>query len=185
MHFLAVLPLLPTSHSHYLFTDLDYPSAHTTILHYAENIEIEMASSMYPMSRYTFAVVEPLLQIAGFCLVSIAPNFYIASLQSSKPSQAESPPYETIVAFQLGNLFLLLAVIGLYVLHSTSDPGVATAYLSALWWGDLGHIGVTAWCIGWSEMSRWSKWNWVTWANIGFPVCLFIARNLYFYGPSS
>ena len=185
VHVLAILPLLLTRSPLLSFRRPGLPSAHTIILHYPVNNGITMASSMSTTSYCTFGVLEPLLQIAGFCLASFAPDLYISSLRSLKLSRAESPLQETIVVFQLGNLFLLVAVIGLYVLHSTSDSGVATAYLTALWWGDLGHIGVTAWCIGWSEMSRWMHWHWATWANVGIPVCLFIARNLYFYGPSS
>lgn len=163
---------------------MKYASPSTTT-HQSQTNATSMASSISPLSRCTFAVVEPLLQIAGFCVASFAPNFYISSLRSAKLSRTQSPTPETIIVLQLGNLFLLLAVIGLYVLYSTSEPAVATAYLSALWWGDLGHIGVTAWCIGWQGASEWRQWNLFTWANVGIPVCLSVARNLYFYGPSS
>lgn len=75
-----------------------------------------------------------------------------------------------VVAWQLGNLYLLMAFIGLGILNTTSEVRVVKAYLFALWLGDIGHIGFSAYGLGLERMSDVGQWNAVTSGNVTFTV---------------
>ncbi|KAM0271397.1 hypothetical protein ACHAQH_009119 [Verticillium albo-atrum] len=130
---------------------------------------------------YIFAVVEPALQLLGFAVTSLAPHYFALS-QTPSPISHSFLPSEKILTYQLGNLFFLLAVISLSVLNATSDRAVVGAYLSALCWGDLGHIGVTAWCMGWQRFRSVGEWTPVNWACLLVPAVMYILRNMYLLG---
>ncbi|KAH6880677.1 hypothetical protein B0T10DRAFT_581226 [Thelonectria olida] len=102
-----------------------------------------MAVSHSSITYYVFGVLEPSLQILGFVVTSFTPQYY-ACMQTPTPISHTLLPSEKIVIYQLGNLFLLIVILGLSIMNSTRDPAVISAYLSALWWGGLGHIGITA-----------------------------------------
>ncbi|KAF3342153.1 hypothetical protein EV126DRAFT_412667 [Verticillium dahliae] len=130
---------------------------------------------------YVFGVLEPTLQILGFAVASFTPH-YLALTQTPTPISHTLLPSEKIVTYQLGNLFLLIAIMGLSIMNSASDPAIVATYLSALWWGDLGHIGVTAWCMGSARLLSVREWTLINWASLGFPTFLFTMRSLYFLG---
>lgn len=48
-----------------------------------------------------------------------------------------------MVAYQLGNIYLLLAMVGIAVLYSTTEPKVVRNYIVALWIADIGHVVIT------------------------------------------
>ncbi|KAJ3453723.1 hypothetical protein MRS44_017970 [Fusarium solani] len=138
-----------------------------------------MAQSTIPY--YVFGVLEPTLQILGFAVASFTPH-YLALTQTPTPISHTLLPSEKIITYQLGNLFLLVAILGLSIMNSASDPAVISTYLSALWWGDLGHIGVTAWGMGSQRLLSVREWTLINWASMGFPTFLFTMRSLYFLG---
>ncbi|RKK12491.1 hypothetical protein BFJ63_vAg10978 [Fusarium oxysporum f. sp. narcissi] len=138
-----------------------------------------MEQSMIPYC--IFGVLEPTLQILGFAVASFIPH-YLALTQTPMPISHTLLPSEKIITYQLGNLFLLVAIFGLSIMNSASDPAVISTYLSALWWGDLGHIGVTAWGMGSQRLLNVREWTLINWTTMGFPVFLFTMRNLYFFG---
>lgn len=74
------------------------------------------------------------------------------------------------MAWQLGNLYLLLAFIGIAVLSTTSENKVVRAYLVALWLGDVGHIGFSCYGLGWEKLLRPAEWNAMAWGNIAMTV---------------
>lgn len=45
-----------------------------------------------------------------------------------------------MVAYQLGNIYLLLAMVGVAVLYSTTEAKVVRNYVIALWIADIGHV---------------------------------------------
>jgi hypothetical protein len=104
-----------------------------------------MASLLPTIPRYFFCFIEPTLLILTFATTSIFPSYYVFT-QSKHAPRHRLLPTEQILTFQLGNLFLLIAVIELYVFSSTTDTKAVRALITALWWGDLGHLGVTTWC---------------------------------------
>jgi hypothetical protein len=140
-----------------------------------------MAVLPSPGPRFVFCVVEPFLLFSGFTFLAFSIPTYVTSL-SPTPHASEPLPTEQILAFQLCNVYLLLAFINIFVLITTGEIKVVRAYLSALWWGDMGHLGSTAWCLGRAGMSTASSWSFVIWANFLILSFLFLARTLYFLG---
>lgn len=91
-------------------------------------------------------------------------------------------PTEHVLALQLGNAYLLLGFLGVFILNTTLDLPTVNAYLAALWLGDIGHVLITAWGLGLQGTLNFLSWNAVTWGNIGVTLALFAVRSLYFLG---
>ncbi|KAF2089970.1 hypothetical protein K490DRAFT_35247 [Saccharata proteae CBS 121410] len=142
-----------------------------------------MAASLPLLPRVVFTVLEPVSLIAGFLGPFISPSFFVSS-QVPRPT---SEPHlllstEHVLALQLGNAYLLLAFLGLFILNTTNELKTVRAYLAALWLGDIGHVAVTAWALGVTGLMDIGGWNAVTWGNIGATLALFFVRSLYFLG---
>ena len=75
-----------------------------------------------------------------------------------------------MLAWQLGNLYLLMALVGLAVLNTTSEVKVVRGYLWALWLGDIGHVAFTCYGLGQHRLSNPSGWNAMTFGNVAFTV---------------
>lgn len=76
------------------------------------------------------------------------------------------------VALQLGNLYLLLALIGLAVLQTTSEVRVVRNYIIALWIADIGHVAATYLALG-EDTFNVGQWNAMAWGNVGMTVSCF------------
>jgi hypothetical protein len=87
-----------------------------------------------------------------------------------------------LVAWQLGNTYLLLGILGVFILNTTTEIKVVRAYLFALWLGDIGHVGVTAYAMGTAGLLDIAGWPSVAWGNIGITLALFLLRSLYLQG---
>lgn len=61
-------------------------------------------------------------------------------------------------------------MLGVAVLYTTSELKVVRNYLIALWIADLGHIGLTAYLLGYDRFMAVGDWNAMTWGNIGATV---------------
>jgi hypothetical protein len=88
----------------------------------------------------------------------------------------------TLLAWQLGNAYLLFGLLGVFILNTTSELKVVRAYLFALWLGDIGHVGLTLYAMGWNGTIEVGAWNSVVWGNVGATTFLFAMRSLYFLG---
>jgi hypothetical protein len=75
-----------------------------------------------------------------------------------------------LVALQLGNAYGLLFMVGVAVLYTTTELKVVRNYLWALWVADLGHVGLTAYLLGYDRFMAVGDWNAMTWGNIGATV---------------
>lgn len=75
-----------------------------------------------------------------------------------------------MVALQLGNIYLLLAMIGIAVLYTTSEARVVRNYVIALWLADIGHVAVTCYVMEYERMIDVANWNAMAWGNIGATV---------------
>lgn len=56
------------------------------------------------------------------------------------------------------------------------------AYLWALWLGDIGHVGLTLFAMGWEGSMDVGNWNAVMWGNVAVTTALFLMRSMYFAG---
>lgn len=77
------------------------------------------------------------------------------------------------MVLQLGNLYLLLAIIGVAVLYSSSEPRVIRNYIIALGLGDIGHLLATYRVLGHSRYMDVMKWNAMAFGNIGITVSVY------------
>jgi hypothetical protein len=69
-----------------------------------------MTSVLPPIPRFIFTILEPISLLAGFVSVIVSPEWFVAEQVASSPLVALSPN-TTIVALQLGNIYLLLAMV--------------------------------------------------------------------------
>ncbi|OAX81031.1 hypothetical protein ACJ72_04633 [Emergomyces africanus] len=129
-----------------------------------------------------FAVLEPISLIAGFCFAIFNNAKFVAGQTPNSLTPSELPLSTQAISSQLGNLYLLLMVVGVGVLYSTSEPKVVRNYLIALAVGDLGHIYATYWFIGFDDLINVMEWNDLMWGNIGFTGILFVNRIAYLLG---
>jgi hypothetical protein len=90
-----------------------------------------------------------------------------------------------LLAQQLGNTYLLLGLLGTFILNTTSELKVVHAYLWALWLGDIGHVGYTVYHMGWEGTLAFKSWSAAAWGNVAFTMFLFAMRSLYFLGAFS
>ena len=87
-----------------------------------------------------------------------------------------------MLALQLGNTYGLLALLGLFILNTTSEVKVVKAYVVALAIADIGHVAPTLWVMGWDRATDLAGWNTMAWGNVGITVFLFIVRIAYLAG---
>ncbi|KAK5172476.1 hypothetical protein LTR04_002402 [Oleoguttula sp. CCFEE 6159] len=106
-----------------------------------------MASLLPPTPRFVFTVIEPLALIAGAIAPFVSPSESVSAQLAHLPRHSLLPS-EHILALQIGNLYLLLAMLGLFILYSTSEIRTVRAYVIALWVADIGHVAVTGWAMG-------------------------------------
>ncbi|TDZ34129.1 hypothetical protein C8034_v009200 [Colletotrichum sidae] len=144
-----------------------------------------MASALPTFPRLVFTVFEPISLIGGFLGAIANPDWFISE-QVASASSATAPPLASdnsrLVALQLGNIYLLMAMVGLAVLNSTSELKVVKSYLVALWIADLGHIYVCYHVLGPDRFLDVASWNSMTWGNVGVTAFLCLTRTAYLLG---
>ncbi|KAK5275795.1 hypothetical protein LTR16_012114, partial [Cryomyces antarcticus] len=85
--------------------------------------------------------------IAGAIAPFVSPSEFVSAQLAHLPRHSLLPS-EHILALQIGNLYLLLAMLGLFILYSTSEIRTVRTYVIALWVADIGHVAVTGWAMG-------------------------------------
>ena len=107
--------------------------------------------------------------MAGFIGAVVSPEWFIAEQVPIDDPLVHSVN-SRLVALQLGNLYLLLCMIGLAVLSSTTEIKVVRNYLVALWIADIGHVALTWHALGHQNFADVAAWNAMTWGNVGATV---------------
>lgn len=107
--------------------------------------------------------------MAGFIGAVADPDWFISEQVLSEEPLVSSIN-SRLVALQLGNLYLLLCMVGLAVLSSTSEIKVVRNYLVALWIADIGHVALTWHALGHDSFMDMAGWNAMTWGNVGATV---------------
>lgn len=87
-----------------------------------------------------------------------------------------------MLSLQLGNLYMLLALLGIFILNTTTEARVVHAYIWALSIADVGHVAATYAVMGRTAFVDIEQWNAMTWGNVGATVALFTCRSLYMLG---
>lgn len=109
--------------------------------------------------------------MAGFLGTLHDPEWFVAEQVPSKIPVSVSEQ-GIVMAWLVGNLYLLLAFIGIAVLSTTAEIKVVRAYLIALWLGDIGHVGFSCYGLGRERALSPGEWNAMAWGNIGATVSL-------------
>ncbi|KAJ5692361.1 hypothetical protein N7462_001784 [Penicillium macrosclerotiorum] len=128
-----------------------------------------------------FGIVEPISLVLG----SLGPIYDLDGFISGQAPHVDAPaphPSSVALAYQLGNLYYLLFLVGAAVLHTSTEPKVLRNYLIALAIADVGHVYATYLGLGWDAFVDVGAWNALTWGNIGATGFLFINRIAYFLG---
>lgn len=123
-----------------------------------------------------------LYRLLGWAAPLVDLNGFIAN---QTPKAAELPslhPSSIALAYQLGNVYFLLLMIGTAVCYTTSEPKVLRNYLIALAIADVGHIYATYIAMGWDAFIDVASWNALTWGNIGASGFLLVNRVAYLLG---
>ncbi|KAG5926064.1 hypothetical protein E4U42_003698 [Claviceps africana] len=142
-----------------------------------------MTSSLPTVPRLVFTVIEPISLLAGFLGAVKDPAWFVSQqIPQKEVSAAIASENSIMLAWQLGNLYLLMAFVGLFVLNSTSEIKVVRSYLWALWLGDIGHVAFSCYGLGKERMMNPWEWNPLAWGNIAFTIWLFSMRSAYFLG---
>ncbi|GAD92288.1 hypothetical protein PVAR5_0878 [Paecilomyces variotii No. 5] len=140
-------------------------------------------STIFPTWPHAlFAVIEPISLVAGYLAPIIDLQGFIAGQTPHIAAPSSVHPSSIALAYQLGNLYGLLLLLGIAVIYGTSEPKVLRNYLIALAIADLGHIYATYLAMGWDAFLDVSSWNALTWGNIGASAFLFVNRIAYFLG---
>ncbi|CAG9995821.1 unnamed protein product [Clonostachys byssicola] len=140
-----------------------------------------MAALLPPIPRVIFSILEPISLVAGFLGAVVDPSWFMAQ-QIPQTQTVPTTEGAVIVTMQLGNLYLLMAFMGLFILNTTSEAKVVRAYLLALWLGDIGHVGLSLYGLGWEKAMSISDWNATTIGNVPVTIFLFLMRSSYFLG---
>ena len=121
-------------------------------------------------------------RIAG-ALVTMGDPQSAVALQHPDVQTPQTLPMDThMVMQQLGNLYLLLALVSVAVLYTTSEPKVVRNYLIALALADVGHIYITYLGLGQAIFFNIARWNSMTWGNVGVTSFLLLNRLCCFLG---
>ena len=159
-------------------------SGHGITTSYSSSGSFYHTRANFAVSSYHSLICLILTQarrVSGFLGPLLAPSFFVSS-QTAYEAPHDLYLSEHILALQLGNCYLLLALLGLFILNTTAEIKTVRAYLAALWIADIGHVGVTAWAMGIKDFMDVAGWNAMAWGNIGATVFIFAMRSLYFLG---
>ncbi|GKT96099.1 hypothetical protein Ct61P_13949 [Colletotrichum tofieldiae] len=123
--------------------------------------------------------------LPGWSSPSSSPSHYwfiSEQIVRSAGSAVPASDNDRLVALQLGNIYLLMAMVGLAVLNLTSEIKVVRGYLGALWIADIGHIYVCYNVLGLDRFLDVAHWNAMTWGNVGVTAFLCLTRTAYLLG---
>jgi hypothetical protein len=87
-----------------------------------------------------------------------------------------------LISCQLGNAYLLLCLLGVFILNTTTEIKVVRAYIWALLIADVGHVGLTVVSMGWSATLAVGGWSAAAFGNVGITSMLFVVRCVYLAG---
>ncbi|PMD46390.1 hypothetical protein L207DRAFT_551541 [Hyaloscypha variabilis F] len=133
----------------------------------------------FPM--WVMCVFEPISTVAGFTVPFIAAELFTAEQIPGSLVEAISDNTR-MLALQLGNIYLLLAMVAIAVLYSTTEPKVVRNYVIALWLADIGHIATTGYVMGIDRFVDFANYNPTTWGNVGVTAFLCATRTAYLLG---
>lgn len=115
------------------------------------------------------------ISIAGAVAPFISPEWFVAEQIALSPLEPITANAK-MVALQLGNIYLLLAMVGIAVLYSTNEAKVVRNYVISLALADIGHVAVTCYVMEYERMIDFANWNAMAYGNIGATVSISTIR---------
>jgi hypothetical protein len=90
------------------------------------------------------------------------------------PQKIAAPVTENsiVLAWQLGNMYLVLSFVAVALFTSTSEVKVIRRYIAALALGDVGHILSTSYALGIDRLMKPAELNSMAYANIVMTVSI-------------
>ncbi|KAF3284729.1 hypothetical protein TWF970_011016 [Orbilia oligospora] len=134
-----------------------------------------MATLLPTVPYWVFCVSEPVSLVAGFAIAIFQPERFVA-LQLPNTESTDLSPSGKLIAWQTGNLFGIMAMMGIAILFATTEVVVVKRYLIALLLGDIGHLTAVWWMMGSYEFFSAHRWNGFTWGNVGITFLLALVR---------
>ncbi|KAK6522077.1 hypothetical protein TWF281_002646 [Arthrobotrys megalospora] len=134
-----------------------------------------MATLLPTVPYWVFCVYEPVSIFAGFAFAILQPEQFVAQ-QLPDTELAELTPSGKLIAWQTGNLFGIMAMMGIAILFATTEVAVVKRYLVVLLLGDLGHLMAVWWMMGSYEFFAAHRWSGFTWGNVGMTMFLALTR---------
>ncbi|RAL10619.1 uncharacterized protein BO97DRAFT_372421 [Aspergillus homomorphus CBS 101889] len=149
-----------------------------------------MPSILPPWPHLLFGILEPISLIAGALSPLLNLPGFITDQIPIDPSHVVNPsptttnlqPQAISLAYQLGNLYSLLALLGLGILTTSTEPKVIRNYFLALLVADVGHVYAAGWAMGWARFCDVAGWNALTWGNVAVTAFLGVNRVLFLLG---
>ncbi|RAK96545.1 uncharacterized protein BO80DRAFT_416498 [Aspergillus ibericus CBS 121593] len=140
-------------------------------------------SILPPIPYLIFGILEPISLLSGTIYPHLSPTSFIISQIPTNPDPTSTiTPSSLSLAYQLSNIYFLLAILGICLLHTTSEPRVIKYYLGCLAVADVTHILAVGWGMGKQRFVDWGGWNALTWGNVGVTGGLFVFRVLVLGG---
>jgi hypothetical protein len=130
--------------------------------------------------RLFFLYIEPIATAVGAYYASLDQQSY---MHLTLPSTQAIPvsPRESIVLYQLANLYFVFALNEALVLRATSDVRVWKVFLFGLLLADFGHLASCA-GVGLEVYYRFWTWNSMYWGNLGFVYVGAATRSCFLMG---
>lgn len=128
-----------------------------------------MLSTIPTFYRIFFAIFEPATTFAGFIYAWFFHEQYFAELVP-EDSLVKITSTGSLILLQIGNLYLILFFVSIFIWRSTEDETVLRALTWALLFGDIGHIYTIGWVQGFHFLLHYWRWNALAWGNIGITV---------------
>lgn len=121
-------------------------------------------------------LISTVLLFLGIHSAVTSPSRFVASqLPIVTPSDPVAPS-AIILAYTVGNVYLILAGFGILCTVLTRDPNVTKYYLLVLMCGDVGHLIANYAGMGSGIFWNWREWTDAMWGNIPVTVILFANR---------
>ncbi|KAM0719782.1 hypothetical protein Q7P37_003915 [Cladosporium fusiforme] len=115
--------------------------------------------------RLFFLYIEPVATAVGAYYAALDQQAYMHL--TLPPNGTAVSTRESIVLYQLANLYFVFALNEALVLRATADLRVWSVFLLGLLLADFGHLASVA-PVGWEVYYRFWDWNSMYWGNLGF-----------------
>jgi hypothetical protein len=142
-------------------------------------------SSNIPLLYRLFSLyIEPVATAVGAYYAALDQRAYMhLTLPSASGSLLGTSisTRESIVLYQLANLYFVFALNEALVLRATSDVRVWKVFLFGLLLADFGHLASVA-PVGLDVYYRFWEWNSMYWGNLGFVYVGALMRSCFLMG---